>query len=260
MKIVITPKLRSMMIRSLINCTFLTALIVGVFPAFASQSICGAKPTIYLDIGHSAKNYGSTSARGKPEYLFNVRLVRSIAAALRRQGKFDVKIINSTGKNIHLRHRSNIIRGLNSGILVSIHHDSVKERYLKSWEFRGKERNYSDKFRGYSLFVSGRAPSFKNSRKLAETLGAQLKRSGMRPSLHHADNIRGERRPLLNASIGLYRFDALAILKRARIPAVLIEAGIIINRQEELMLQTLQFRNKFTKALLQGVNSYCRLN
>ena len=250
----------SVMIRSLIICTLLTALFTGIVPALAQQSICGEKPTIYLDIGHSVKDFGSTSARGKPEYFFNSRLVRSISAALRRQGKFDVKIINATGNNIPLRHRANTISGLSSGILISIHHDSVKERYLKSWIFRGKETSYSDKFRGYSLFVSGRSPSYKESKKLAQQLGAQFKRSGMRRSLHHADNIPGERRPLLNASIGIYRFDNLAILKRARIPAVLVEAGIIINRQEELVLETLRFRNTFTKALLQSVNAYCQLN
>jgi N-acetylmuramoyl-L-alanine amidase len=46
------------------------------------------------------------------------------------------------------------------------------------------------------------------------------------------------RRELIDADAGVYRFDQLVVLKMTRMPAVLIEAGSIINRPEELELGT----------------------
>ena len=39
-------------------------------------------------------------------------------------------------------------------LFISIHHDSVRLRYLSQWEHEGETRNYSDFFSGYSVFVS----------------------------------------------------------------------------------------------------------
>ena len=44
------------------------------------------------------------------------------------------------------------------------------------------------------------------------------------------------RRELLDADAGVYRYDQLIVLRMTRMPAVLLEAGSIVNRQEELEL------------------------
>ena len=46
------------------------------------------------------------------------------------------------------------------------------------------------------------------------------------------------RRELLDAQAGVYRYDQLIVLKDTRMPAVLLEAGSIVNRDEELLLAT----------------------
>jgi len=45
-------------------------------------------------------------------------------------------------------------------------------------------------------------------------------------------------RQLLDAQAGVYRYDQLIVLKETRMPAVLLEAGSIVNRTEELLLAT----------------------
>src|SRR6516162_7278715 len=46
------------------------------------------------------------------------------------------------------------------------------------------------------------------------------------------------RHELIDAEAGVYRYDHLIVLHSTRKPAVLLEAGSIINRQEELELAT----------------------
>jgi N-acetylmuramoyl-L-alanine amidase len=41
------------------------------------------------------------------------------------------------------------------------------------------------------------------------------------------------RRKLVDATAGVYRYDQLIVLRRTRMPAVLLEAGSIVDRQEE---------------------------
>jgi N-acetylmuramoyl-L-alanine amidase len=64
-----------------------------------------------------------------------------------------------------------------------------------------------------------------------------LRANGFAPSLFHADPVFGEVRPFADAVNGVHWFDDLVVLKTATQPAVLLEAGVLVNREEELMLQ-----------------------
>ena len=71
--------------------------------------------------------------------------------------------------------------------------------------------------------------------------------------------IAGEGRPLLDPRTGVYRFDELAVLRSSTIPAVLLEAGVIVNRQEEQKVSTDIFRRKVAGAIASAVNAICAL-
>ena len=44
--------------------------------------------------------------------------------------------------------------GLPADFFLSIHHDSVPDEFIENWEFEGEERNFSDRFKGHSIFIS----------------------------------------------------------------------------------------------------------
>ena len=64
---------------------------------------------------------------------------------------------------------------LRADLLLSIHHDSVPNKFLEDWEFEGKKSRFSDRFSGYSVFVSRSNPDFKTSLSLAELIGKEMK-------------------------------------------------------------------------------------
>jgi N-acetylmuramoyl-L-alanine amidase len=211
---------------------------------------------IALVIGHTPRRPGATSARGIPEYAFNKNLVRSIASAL-REARFQVGILNESGKDISLAERSRLIERIDHGLLLSIHHDSVQPRYLEDWEFGGRRRKFSNRFHGYSLFVSAQNRAFDESRTLGVALGGALRAAGFAPTYHHAEPIPGEGRPILDREAGLFRYDGLAVLRNARIPAVLIEAGVLVNQAEERELERPETRERFAAAIVRAVQAYC---
>ena len=65
------------------------------------------------------------------------------------------------------------------------------------------------------------------------------------------------RRQLLDADAGVYRFDELVVLRMTRMPALLMEAGSIVNRQEELELGTPERRAATSAAVVTAVEQFC---
>src|SRR5256885_14164614 len=55
-------------------------------------------------------------------------------------------------------------------------------------------------------------------------------------------------RELLDIDAGVYRYDELIVLKMTQMPAVLLESGSIINRDEELVMASAAHKNKGSAA------------
>lgn len=236
-----------------------TALLAVHVPAFAAGR-CGGPPTVVLDIGHTPKRSGAISASGKAEYGYNRALALELAPSLRVIG-FEVHVLNEKGGEISLSNRAARLAAIGQGVILSLHHDSVQPVYLERGVVDGKPVRFSryPKAKGYSLFVSGRQPAFAASKALAVSIGTQLRRAGFTPSTHHAEKIKGENRPVLDATAGVFRYDGLAVLKSARMPAVLFEAGVIVNPEEERNIQNLVWQERLVRAVTRGVAAYCGL-
>jgi N-acetylmuramoyl-L-alanine amidase len=143
-------------------------------------------------------------------------------------------------------------------LLLSIHHDSVPDRFLEKWQFEGRQRTFSDRFKGHSIFVSHQNSNFAASLLFGRLLGQQLKARGLQYTPHYVEKFMGHRqRQLLDAEAGVYRYDQLIVLKDTRIPAALLEAGSIINRDEELAMQTPERQGLIAAAVVDAVDNFC---
>jgi N-acetylmuramoyl-L-alanine amidase len=201
---------------------------------------------IALDVGHSTTAPGAISARGIPEHFFNRMLARDIAAALEKTSATPF-LIGDRGEKEILMDR--VFAAKDAQLLVSVHHDSVQEHFLESWLVEGVERRFSDRYAGFSLFVSRKNRALSASLRCASAMGAALRRAGFRPSLYHAELIRGESKPFADRLNGVHYYDNLVVLRHARGPALLFEAGVIVNRDEELQLSSDERRKRMAEAV-----------
>jgi N-acetylmuramoyl-L-alanine amidase len=197
---------------------------------------------------------GAISARGVTELQFNAALAKRLHASLRKHGIPSV-ILNPDEEDMALHERPQRAEKAGATLFISIHHDSTLQRYLSTWQWQGHEYSYSDRSSGYGLYVSDENPSFRESLRLAKEIGGKLLASGLKPNLEHAENIPDE--ILLDKKRGVYKYSKLVVVQRATMPAILIEAGVIVNRAEELRVSTPEYQDKIISAVRAAAADHC---
>ncbi|MGI9422583.1 MAG: N-acetylmuramoyl-L-alanine amidase family protein [Hyphomicrobiaceae bacterium] len=219
---------------------------------------CQARPLrVAIDTGHSLRDPGAISASGRTEFSFNRRFVKELLARAKSDRRLLLLPVNPSGGRIGLRQRVAEAKALDAAAMISIHHDSVNEKYVlpapKSQKSPGV---VSYAFRGFSMFVSRDNGDFELSVRLATEIGQRFKAAGFLQSLHHAEPIRGENRELLRWDLGLY--DApFAVVKAAQMPSVLLEMGVIVHPQEEAELDRPEVRARMARAILEALAAWC---
>src|SRR5262252_3373049 len=214
---------------------------------------------VIVDVGHTAEAHGAMSARGVPEYEFNLRLAKLIERDLIEAGFRKTMLLITEGSAAKgLLKRATVANNARANLFLSIHHDSVPDSLLEDWEYDGRPSHFSDKFPGHSIFVSYRNGSAKLSRLFGTLLGRQLKNRGLTYTRHYTEAMMGNRRrQLLDADVGVYRYDQLVVLRTTRMPAVLLEAGSIISRDEELLLNSAGHQALIGAAVTEAVETFC---
>ena len=207
---------------------------------------------VAVDVGHTRERPGATSASGRPEWEFNRRLAGELVTTLP-----DAFLVDPGEVGLPLLERPTVARDRSADLFLSIHHDSVQPHYLESHTVDGVERQSTRRFRGHSLFISSRGLEPESSERLGRSVGAAFVAAGFTPTKHHAEPIEGEGRPWVEESIGLHRYDGLAVLRGSDIPALLIEADVIVNPDAEHDLDRADYRARLVTAIGAGVHSFC---
>ena len=214
---------------------------------------------VVIDVGHTADSPGAFSARGVTEYSFNMQLADAIRQALLDAGfEQTTKVVISGPARRGLFERATRANGAHADLFIAIHHDSVPDFLLEKWEYEGKKQEYSDRFSGFSIFVSNNNGDRNGSLAFGHLLGTELQKQGLHYTPHYTlPLMKRYRHELLDAEAGVYRYDHLVVLHQTHMPAVLLEAGSIANRQEELELATPERRLAVAKAVTAAVTDFC---
>ena len=218
-----------------------------------------SKFRIVVDVGHTAESEGATSARNVAEFVFNLRLARRIEEKLKAEGFAETRLLVTAGKaRPSLFRRVAAASDLHANLFLSIHHDSVPDKLLENWEFEGKKSHFSDRFSGYSVWVSRDNADFKTSLLFAELVAKEMKAQGLEYAHQYTQPIMGHyQHPLLNKETGVYSYDQLVVLRTNRIPAVLLEAGSIISRDEELKMISPERQDIIAGGVTAAVKEFC---
>lgn len=230
-------------------------------PRMPDQAACQrAGFRAVIDVGHTAEAPGAKSARGIYEYVFNLVLARRIEQQLLGSGfERTVLLVTDGPAREGLFQRVARANHLSPDLLLSIHHDSVPDKFLAKWEFEGEERSFSDRFKGHSIFISRNNRDRNGSLQFASQLGSRLREHGLQYTPHYTERFMGSRqRQLVDPVAGVYRYDQLIVLRTTGMPAVLLEAGSIINREEELRMASAEHQALTSAAVANAVTAFCK--
>jgi N-acetylmuramoyl-L-alanine amidase len=214
---------------------------------------------VVVDVGHTLDVPGAMSARGVPEYTFNLQLAREVKQALVDSGfEQTVLLITGTAPWRGLFERAARANAMHADLFISIHHDSVPDNLKQIWEYAGQKNEYNDDYPGYALFISNDNADRAGSLLFGSMLGHELERRSLHHTPHYTLALMGHRRRILvDADAGVYRYDQLIVLRATKMPALLLEAGSIVNRQEELELATPERRAMTAAAIAAAVANFC---
>jgi len=240
----------------------------GAFPAHGKERAAAATAPascqraafrVVVDVGHTLDVPGAISARGVPEYAFNLRLAGEIRETLVAAGfAKTVLLITAEAPPLGLVQRAQRANAFGADLFISIHHDSVPDYLLESWDYEGQPNHFSDRFKGFALFISNDNADRAGSLAFGRLLGQALQARGLAYTPHYTLALMANRRrELLDAAAGVYRYDQLIVLRDTRMPAVLLEAGSIVNRDEELELGTVERRSLISAAVADAVADFC---
>jgi len=223
--------------RAILSISLAAAFLIFSAPPASSK-------VVELDIGHSLDAPGSTSASGRTEFTYNLALGLEVASILRSMGH-QVDILNQSGLVTSLASRPARAKAIRADLFISIHHDSIQPQLMPDRQ----------SYHGYSVWTSGSHPAARVSSVCGRIIATTMRQARMTPALFHAMKIPGEGRTLVDNTIGLYRRDDLAVLRLSTTPAVLIEAGVIVNPREEAWLARPDVRHAVAGAIAAGVNA-----
>ena len=229
-------------------------------PVAVEPDLCQrAKFRVAIDVGHTVDVPGAISARGIPEYAFNLQLAQQIKQALTDAGFGEtVLLITATPPWRGLFERAARANAMHADLFIAIHHDSVPDNLLQTWQYDGQDERYNDDYPGYAIFISNDNPDRAGSLQFGRFLGQELEARGLQYTPHYTLPLMGHRRrELVDAKAGVYRYDQLIVLRATHMPAVLLEAGSIVNRQEELQLASPERRTLTSAAIVAAVDDFC---
>jgi N-acetylmuramoyl-L-alanine amidase len=231
----------------------------GVPAPAAKQSCRQGAFRVAVDVGHTVDVPGAISARGVPEYAFNLELGQEVLQSLIKAGfALSSLLVTDVPPWQGLVQRARIANGMQADLFISLHHDSVPDNLLQTWQYDGKDNHFNDDYPGYAIFISNDNPDRAGSLLFGRTLGAELEARGLQYTPHYTLPLMGHRRrELVDAKTGVYRYDQLIVLRQTHMPAVLLEAGSIVNRQEELQLGSPERRTVTSDAIVGAVEKFC---
>lgn len=249
---------------------FLLLLLQSISQAAWGQTPAAASPAsscnrasfrAIIDVGHTLEEPGAISARGVPEYQFNLSLSKAIEQKLTAAGFGRTVMLVTSGPTVKgLIARVRNANAMLADVYLSIHHDSVPEQFKENWDYDGKPNRFSDRFTGHSLFVSFDNGERRASLLFGKLLGNQLKARELQYTRHYAETIMGSRRrDLVDPEAGVYRYDKLIVLRHTTMPAVLLEAGMMINRDDEPALASQARQTLIAAAVTDAVETFCDL-
>lgn len=204
---------------------------------------------IVIDPGHGGKDHGCSSA-SILEKDIALELSKTLGTIL--QEKFpSLEIIFTRDRDefVTLNRRIQIANDLDADLFISIHCNYVKEDYVSGTEtyVLGVDQGQKIEHEGHSHL---------NKQEFKEILYQKLENNAYIKSLDLADMLENSFSQIRGYRSRGVRKAGFSVLRKTKMPAVLIEAGFLSNKKDKALLNTETGRTKIANKIYEACNFY----
>jgi len=218
--------------------------------------------TIVLDPGHGGID-GGAEGRGKTkEKDITLNFTKILAVKLEQSGPYDVKLTREEDVFVSLRERLDFSRRQRADLFISIHADSLNQRFVRGSTVYTLSKKASDG-------LSERLARSENAVDLVAGVALPQEQNAVTDiliDLTTRETTRFSKQfsrilvTRLGKSVKLIknpqRSAAFGVLKAPEVPSVLLELGYLSNREDEKLLISPEWQSKAADAVVAAVEDF----
>ncbi|MFA5286808.1 MAG: N-acetylmuramoyl-L-alanine amidase [Candidatus Omnitrophota bacterium] len=215
---------------------------------------------VVIDAGHGGHDPGAIGRTGLREKDVNLDIAKRLADRLRADG-ISVVMTRNSDKFIPLGTRVNIANNSKADLFISIHSNASRTRSLYGFEVYYVSPSVSDSSRAFysakNAYLNLDSACFASqSQNLKAILWDMLYTYNRAESIYLSRAICRSAVDNLNVKVLGVKDARFEVLRGARMPAILIEAGFLSNPKEERLLRDGYYREKLSLSIREGLCNY----
>jgi len=210
--------------------------------------------TVVLDPGHGGSDPGTISQHGLLEKHLTLEIAQRVRHLLAAHPNIRIELTREADRGYSRDQRMDRIKALQPDLLISLHLNNLPQKDLTLVEtYYAGQQNIVESERGVAEHVQQRMTRVRSP--VTDDYGFVEKSRRLAMLLH--DNILSEvasgNANTINAGV---KQETLYILTQSYVPAALIELTCLSNADEELRLQTNEYRHRIAEAIARSILSY----
>ena len=222
---------------------------------------------IAIDAGHGGEDPGSIGPSGFYEKNITLPIARQLQQLINNQPGMKAMMVRTRDYYLHVNKRTEIARGQQADLLVSIHADaftSPQPRGASVWVLSLRRATSEvgrmlEQTERHSELLGGVAEIIKdsaNERYLAQTVLDLSMNHSMVTAYQVANEVLGELGKVAHLHKAEPQAASLGVLKAPDIPSILVEVGFISNPGEEKLLKSASHQNKLAQSLFTALKRH----
>lgn len=223
-----------------------------------TQARAAGRPIVLIDPGHGGRDPGAPAVSGTTsEKQLTLAMARELRDLLARRGRVRVALTRDDDRYLTLDQRAMLAGRIGASLYLSLHMDSAPNPLARGATVYSLSDVASD----------AEAARFANRENAADgvssradgSVQAMLDDLALREQMSASADLatrlvrKAQGRVLLRPEP--HRFAAFHVLKRAKVAAVLFEAGYVSNAEDEIGLTSVEGRAKTVAALADAVEA-----
>ncbi len=252
-----------------LSSTITTGKVEGSVPPLPSKEIVLPKEKkflrIVIDPGHGGKDPGAIGRRGTKEKEINLIIAKELANVLKENYGYEILLTREDDTFLSLYERTEMANRNNADLFVSVHCNASRSRQLKGFEvyFLSEKATDADAEATASMENAVLAlediPPWKQ-KEIEKILRSMETNVFLNQSGELAGLLAKQMEKDTDISDPRVRQASFAVLRGARMPAILVEAGFLTYRNEETKLRSQKYRKQIAKSLAKSINLYYQRN